>query len=47
MDRQEMKQKKMMGAILPGNSTVELREFDMPKTWTGCGQGNGYNYLRQ
>lgn len=31
MDRQEMKQKKMMGAILPGNSTVELREFDMPK----------------
>ena len=48
MDRQEMKQKKMMGAILPGNSTVELREFDMPKPgWTGCGQGNGYNYLRQ
>lgn len=31
MDRQEMKQKKMMGAILPGNSTVELREFEMPK----------------
>ena len=35
MDRQEMKQKKMMGAILPGNSTVELREFDMPKPGHG------------
>ena len=22
---------KMMGAILPGNSTVELKEFDIPK----------------
>ena len=27
MDRQEMKQKKMMGAILPGNSTVDLHSF--------------------
>ena len=35
MDRQEMKQKKMMGAILPGNSTVELREFEMPKPGHG------------
>lgn len=25
-----MEQKKMMGAILPGNSTVELKEFDIP-----------------
>ena len=26
---------KMMGAILPGNSTVELREFDVPKPGHG------------
>lgn len=25
----------MMGAILPGNSTVELREFDVPKPGHG------------
>ena len=25
-----MEKKKMMGAVLPGNSTVELREFDVP-----------------
>ena len=39
MDRQEMKQKKMMGAILPGNSTVELenskcRSRDMDRLWS-------------
>ena len=27
--------KKMLGAILPGNSTVELREFDVPKPGYG------------
>ena len=27
--------KKILGAILPGNSTVELREFDMPKPGHG------------
>ena len=43
-----MEKKKMMGAVLPGNSTVELREFDVPtpghgqvliqtKTCTICG----------
>lgn len=26
---------KMMGAILPGNSTVELKEFDIPKPGHG------------
>ena len=28
-------QHKMMGAILPGNSTVELKEFDIPKPGVG------------
>ena len=28
-------QGKMMGAILPGNSTVELREFDIPTPGVG------------
>ena len=27
--------KKILGAILPGNSTVELKEFDMPKPGHG------------
>ena len=26
---------KMMGAILPGNSTVELKEFEVPKPGHG------------
>ena len=28
-------EKKILGAILPGNSTVELKEFDMPKPGYG------------
>ena len=27
--------RKILGAILPGNSTVELREFDMPRPGHG------------
>ncbi len=30
-----MEERKMMGAILPGNSTVELKEFDIPKPGHG------------
>lgn len=30
-----MENKKMLGAVLPGNSTVELREFDIPKPGHG------------
>jgi len=31
----EIKKQKMMGAILPGNSSVEFREFDIPKPGHG------------
>ncbi len=31
----EIKKQKMMGAILPGNSTVEFKEFDIPKPGHG------------
>lgn len=30
-----MAQKRMMGAVLPGNSTVEMREFDLPRPGHG------------
>ena len=30
-----METNKMMGATLPGNSTVELKEFDIPKPGHG------------
>ena len=30
-----MEKKKMPGAVLPGNSTVELKEFDIPEPGFG------------
>ena len=39
---------KMRGAILPGNSTVEIKEFDMPTPGlrTGRGKDQSFYHLR-